>query len=583
MNIYELVHDKVISVIEQECKSKAWEDLNLKSITIEIPNDSRFGEISTNAAMILAPQLKMSPIAIAKLLKGRLDEDKMFFNVSFAGAGFINLVLRPQVWQNELVNIIEKGDLYAKSRLGQGKQINVEYASPNPTGPMHIGHASGSIYGDALASLLEYVGYKVTRECYINDAGNQIDKVVESIYFRYLELFKKSKGALPKDCYPGEYVIDAARDLKSQYGDKFLSLARDEWHAELRKFAIEEMLKLIKQDLERLGVKHDVFFYESLLHKENRIHKLIDTLKAKGLVYSGTLEKPKGKIDDDWEEREQLLFKSTDFGDDVDRPLQKSDGTWTYFAADAAYLEEKLHRRFDELVLVIGPDHTGYKKRMYAMCAALNDGNNILDIKLSQLVIFLQNGKPLKMSKRAGNFISIEQVLDLVGKDVIRFMMLTRKPNTVMEFDIEKVKEQSKDNPVFYVQYAHARGCSILRNAEESYKQAFTKAVERTDSVNLSLLDSEPELDLIRYLSYWPRQVSTAAANHDPQRLVAYLQALAAKFHSLWNLGNTEQNFRFIIEDDLEITSARLVLVQGVLKIIGSGLRLIGVEPAPKM
>ena len=583
MNIYELVHNKIVSIIEREIELGHWEKLRLNHITTEIPHDSRYGDISTNAAMVLAPQLKKTPLDIAKLLKARLESDHMFLNVSFAGAGFLNFVLKPDIWQRELINIIDKGDLYAKSNIGQGKTINVEYASPNPTGPMHIGHASGSIYGDALSSLLEYAGYKVTRECYINDAGNQIDIVAESIYLRYLELFKKNKGEFPKNYYPGEYIIDAARDLKSKYGNKFVKANKDEWHPALREFAIKEMLKLIKKDLERLGIKHDIFFYESLLHKENRIHKLVYKLKELDLIYQGVLTQPKGKSDGDWEEREQLLFRSTSYGDDLDRPLQKSNGTWTYFAADAAYLEEKINRKFSELVLIIGPDHTGYKKRMQAMCAALNEGKCILDIKLSQFVVFLEDGTPLKMSKRAGNFVTIEQVLDLVGKDVIRFMMLTRKPNSVMVFDVEKVKEQSKDNPVFYVQYAHARGSSVLRNAEESMHEAYEKAVEAWDKVNLTLLDSETELDLIKYLSYWPKQVRGAAIKHDPQRLVTYLQTLAAKFHAFWNIGNESQNLKFIVADNFELTSARLVLVQAVLKILGSGLRLIGVEPVSKM
>ena len=583
MNIYELVHNKIISVIEQVAKDESWEGLKLKNIIAEIPNDSRYGDISTNAAMILAPQLKKSPLDIAKLLKERFEGDHIFSNVSFAGAGFLNFILKPHIWQEELVAILDKGILYAKSDVGQGRRINVEYASPNPTGPMHIGHASGSIYGDALAALLEYVGYKVTRECYINDAGNQIDTVAESIYLRYLELFKKGDREFPKDCYPGEYIIEVARDFKSREDDKFVKATKEEWHPAFRKFAVEEMLKLIRQDLESLGIKHDVFFYESMLHKDDRIHRLLNKLKELGLVYRGTLEKPKGKDDSEWEEREQLLFRSTKYGDDADRPLQKADGSWTYFAADAAYLEEKIGREFDELVLMLGPDHTGYKKRMQAMCSALNGGKCILDIKLSQLVVLLQNGQPLKMSKRAGNFISIEQVLELVGKDVIRFMMLTRKTNSIMEFDVDKVKEQSKDNPVFYVQYAHARGCSVLANAEESAQEAFRLAKEAWDKVDLSLLSTETDLDLIKYLSYWPKQVQGAAIMHDPHRLVSYLQVLAGKFHAFWNIGSGSQDLRFIVANNSGLTSARLVLVQAMLAVIGSGLRLIGVEPVSRM
>lgn len=583
MKVYEEVHSKILQAVEHVAKEESWPEINLSNINLEIPNDSRFGELSTNAAMIIAPQIKKQVLDIAKSLKTRLDKDHIFFNVSFVPNGFINFILKPHAWQKELITIIEKGDLYAQSNLGENKRINIEYASPNPTGPMHIGHARGAIYGDALSSLLSYVGYKVTRECYINDAGNQVDTVAESIYLRYLELhdshaFKK----FPENFYPGEYIIEAAKKLQADHGDKLVNAPKTKWHPILREFAIKEMLALIKKDLHEMGVTQDVLFYESHLHQAGRLTQLIEALDAKGLVYKGSLEDPKSGIKAQSGE-ELLLFKATTYGDDIDRALKKSDGTWTYFAADSAYLADKLNRKFNELILVLGADHVGYKKRLEAMCMALNGGKCILDVKLCQMVVYLQNGKPLKMSKRAGNFVSVEQILKLVGKDILRFMMLTRKNDAGINFDVEKVQEQSKDNPVFYVQYAHARGCSVLANASNEMPNALKKAKESWNNVRLDLLNTEAELDLMRLLSYWPRQVKSAAINHDPTRLITYLQTLAGKFHAFWTVGKGSHDLRFIVQNNEELTSARLILVMATLTIISSGLNLVGVKPVSKM
>jgi arginyl-tRNA synthetase len=530
--------------------------------------------------MVLAAQLKMRPNAVAEILKQQLELEPMFQSVSVAGPGFINFIIKRTLWQKELLKIMQAGDDYARSNIGQGKRINVEYASPNPTGPMHVGHARGTIYGDVLGSLLEYVGYKVVRECYINDAGNQVDTVARSICTRYMECCGVSDPKdFPQGQYPGQYIIDAAAKLKSEQGANLLSMSPEERHALIREFAINEMMALIKTDLQRLGVTPDIFFYESQLHKEGRLQQLIDELQKRDLVYRGVLDDPKGHEPDASSKQELLLFRATAYGDDIDRALQKSDGTWTYFAADSAYLADKVSRKFDELILVLGADHIGYKKRIQAMCSALNNGKCMLDVQFCQLVVYMQGGKPLKMSKRTGNFISVEQVLEMVGKDILRFMMLNRKNDVVMHFDVDEVREHSKDNPVFYAQYAHARGCSVLAGAAASDALAIAK----NSTVDVALLVCAEELELMKILSYWPRQLTNAAINRDPSRVISYLNDVAAKFHGLWSAGKNDNSLRFIIEGNDALTRARLLLVMSTLKIISSGLKIIGVQPVTKM
>ena len=579
MDIYEVVRNKIIIVTEVLSVEYGWGDINIDAIVAEVPGDATHGEVATNVAMVLARPAKKSPRDIANLIVAELKKDDFFCQIEIAGPGFINLTLKPEHWYSELSSILREGDNYARSNIGQGKKINMEFASPNPTGPMHIGHARGAIYGDVLASLLQYTGYQVVREYYVNDAGVQMDNVVRSCYLRYSELCGKKIGEFPKSCYPGEYVVDAAKVLRNNHGDTLLELEEDKWQPIIREFALAYMMDLIKSDLLSLGIKHDVFFYETTLHKENKIAAVVQYMEDKNLVYKGVLEAPKGKTTSDWDSREQLLFKSTDFGDDVDRPLQKSDGSWTYFAADIAYLQNKLQRKFDDLMLILGADHIGYQNRLYAACKALNNNELILHIKLCQMVIYLKNGEPLKMSKRAGNFETVKQVVEVVGRDIIRFIMLTIKNDSILEFDLAKVQELSKDNPVFYVQYAHARAHSVLENAESILPNF---AIEKSN-IDLTLLNSDVELDLIRTLSYWPKQVKLAALHQEPHRITLYLIHLATKFHSLWSKGKDQKSLRFIISDDLELTKARLTLLQAMITIIASGLGLIGVAPIKKM
>lgn len=579
MNIYFLVYNEILSVLKKA--NMISEDVRLDSITVDMPTEEGHAEITSNAAMVLAKFLRKSPRDIAVKIKGLLEaQTSVFKTIEVAGPGFINLTLKAEYWYQELSNIIKSSDDYGKSDIGKNKKVNLEFASPNPTGPMHIGHARGAIYGDVLASLLQYVGYDVVKEFYVNDAGNQINFVVDSIFFRYRELYGHDVGELPEGCYPGEYIIDAAKILQEKHSDSLLEMDSKERTKLIRSFAVTTMMDLIKHDLSLLGVKHDLFFYESSLHKENKIEETINFLKKNDMVYRGVLGKPKGHSSDDWDSREQLLFKSTKYGDDVDRALQKADGSWTYFAAETAYMRSKLDRGFNDLVMVLGADHVGFVKRAKALCYSL-DKNSDLDIKICQLVSFLKDNKPLKMSKRAGNFIGVKDVVDMVSKDIIRFMMLIKKNTHPIDFDVDKVVEQSKDNPVFYVQYANARASSVLRSIKELDKDFIEKISSST--VDLSLLNSEKELTLVRILSYWPKIVERSAISHDPHRIITFLQNVAVHFHSLWTHAREDVHFKFVHEDNMPLTKARAVLAFSTSIVISSGLSIIGVKPANKM
>lgn len=583
MNIYNLVKEKIISIVYSLAKEYDWHDINIAPIVVEIPANPSHGDMSSNAAMVIAKSARTSPREIASLIEKCLKEDSTFSSACVAGAGFINMRISGKFWQEELNTILSLQEDYGKSDIGAGKKINIEFVSPNPTGPIHIGTARSAVYGDVLASLLTYTGHNVTKECYINDAGNQIDVLVKSLHIRYMQVMNRYSGDFPEMCYPGEYLIDAAKALHSKHDDKFSDITVQTNYDFLREFAINFMLDMIKNSLKSLGVSHDVFFHEINLHKENKISEAVDFLESKGLIYRGILEVPKGNAEDDWEEREQLLFKTTEYGDDVDRPLQKSNGMWTYFAAEIAYVQNKLDRGFSDLICVLGADHVGYQKRMLAACKALNNDDCILDIKLCQLVSFLKDGKPFKMSKRSGNFLSVDEVLEIVSKDIIRFMMLTRKNDVTMDFDFAKVREQSKDNPVFYVQYAYARGFSVLSNSISQMPEISEYLGDLQSQADLSLISSDRELDLMKYLSYWPKHVEVSALASEPHKIVFYLQALAAKFHSFWNVGKNESDMRFIIKDNLELTKARLALVKATMIVIGNGLKIIGVTPAKRM
>jgi arginyl-tRNA synthetase len=520
----------------------------------------------------------MNPRAIAEALAVKLAADPLIASADVAGPGFLNMHLVPAAWQG-IVKSALSDQGFGRSNLGQGQRMLVEYVSANPTGPLHVGHTRGAVFGDALASLLDYAGYDVTREYYINDGGAQVDVLARSVYLRYVEAHDLTVD-WPEGSYPGDYLIPVGEALKEKVGSEYLDQSEDVWLDDVRLFATDAMMALIRTDLAQLGIEMDSFYSEKSLYGSGLIEKAIAELKAKGLIYQGVLEPPKGKTPEDWEPREQTLFRSTAHGDDVDRPVQKSDGAWTYFAPDIAYHYGKVQRGYDALIDVFGADHGGYVKRMKAAVAALSDGKVPLDIKLTQLVKLYQNGAPFKMSKRAGTFITLRDVVDEVGPDVTRFHMLTRKNDAPLDFDFAKVLEQSKDNPVFYVQYAHARVNSVLRKAQDAGIAVDDATLA---AVDLSGLTHEAELAVARKIAEWPRLVEIAAKGHEPHRIAFYLYDLASDFHALWNRGNDDAALRFLQMGDSDTTQAKIALIRAVAIVISHGLGILGVTPAQEM
>ncbi|WP_308915317.1 arginine--tRNA ligase [Jannaschia sp. LMIT008] len=554
-------------------------DLDLSNVAVEPPRDMAHGDMATNAAMVLAKPAERKPRDIAGPLAAILVRDARIETAEVAGPGFLNLRLTADAWRGLVGAVLDAGNDFGRSDLGGGTRINVEYVSANPTGPLHAGHARGAVFGDALASLLSFAGHDVTREYYINDGGAQVDVLARSVYLRYLEAHGRSFA--PEDgTYPGDYLVPVGQALKHQFGDAFVDRPEDVWLSRVRDFAIDAMMDLIRQDLARIGVAMDVFYSERSLYGTGRIEAALDDLKGKGLIYRGTLEPPKGKLPEDWEPREQTLFRSTAHGDDVDRPIQKSDGGWTYFAPDIAYHYDKITRGFDALIDVFGADHGGYVKRMKAAVSALSDGRVPLDVKLTQLVKLKRGGAELKMSKRAGTFVTLADVVDMVGPDVTRFVMLTRKNDAPLDFDVDAVLEQSKDNPVFYVQYASARIHSVLRRANEAGIDVSDTALRAADP---SVLTHEAELALLARLAEWPRLVEIAARAHEPHRVAFYLYDLAASFHGLWNRGHDDATLRFVQEGDPATSQGKIALARATGVVIGSGLSILGVEPATEM
>ena len=552
--------------------------LSTDAISVEPPRDAGHGDMSTNAAMVLAKPAGMTPRAIADLLVGRLAADPRVTLAEVAGPGFINLRLAAAVWQGVVLSALTNPD-FGKSTLGQGRRVNVEFVSANPTGPLHVGHTRGAVFGDALASLLAYAGWEVTREYYINDAGAQVDVLARSAYERYREACGQAPE-IAEGLYPGDYLVQVGEDMKAKYGDSLLDKGEQYWLAEVREFATAAMMQMIREDLAQINVTMDVFSSEKALYGTGQIEAAIQRLRDLGLIYEGTLEPPKGKTPEDWEPREQTLFQSTKFGDDVDRPVMKSDGSWTYFAPDIAYHFDKVNRGFDALIDVLGADHGGYVKRMKAAVAALSGGRVPLDIKLTQLVKLWKGGEPFKMSKRAGNFVTLRDVVDLVGADVTRFTMLTRKNDAPLDFDFAKVLEQSKDNPVFYVQYAHARVQSVLRKARDAGIDVSPETLARAD---LTKLAHEAELKVARQIAEWPRLVEIAARGNEPHKIAFYLYEMASDFHSLWNRGNDDPSLRFLQDGDPATSSAKIALISAVAVVISAGLGILGVKPVDEM
>ena len=562
--------------------------IDLSRVVVEPPREATHGDMATNAAMVLAREAKTKPRDLAEQIATKLRADDLIAAVEVAGPGFINITLKPTAWVETLRTVLGEGDSYGKSVVGGGGQVNVEYVSANPTGPMHVGHCRGAVFGDALSNLLAFAGYDVTREYYINDAGAQVDVLARSAYLRYREALGESIGQIPEGLYPGDYLKPVGQALATEHGDKLLAMPEGGWLPIVREKAIAMMLEEIKGDLAALNIRHDVFLSERSLIEtaNNKVSETIDFLRSRGDVYEGRLPPPKGGPVEDYEDRLQTLFRATAYGDDIDRPLIKSDGSYTYFASDIANHKNKFDRGFRDLIDVFGADHGGYVKRMQAAVKAVTAGQATLDVKVVQLVRLLRGGEPVKMSKRSGDFVTLREVVDEVGSDAVRFMMLFRKNDAVLDFDLAKVIEQSKDNAVFYVQYGHARGHSVFRNAREVVPELPEQTSARAAFLGgaaLERLTDPSELDLLRRLALYPRTVEAAALSHEPHRIAFYLYDLASEFHALWNRGHDLPYLRFIINNDAEITKARLALVQGVVSVLASGLAVLGVRAPDEM
>lgn len=590
MNIFNLYKDRILGIVNDLVKASALpQGLDLSKVAAEPPRDATHGDIATNVAMVLSKPVGKNPREIAALLTEPLKKLQGVTEVSIAGPGFINLRLVGSTWANTLRHVLTIGTKFGDGDVGQGAAVNVEYVSANPTGPMHVGHARGAVVGDALARLLAKAGFKVTKEYYINDAGGQVNSAARAVRMRYLQVLGRLsedefQAALARKEieYGGAYLIPIAETLAKRDGDKWAAGDESAWLAPIKAFVVAEMMVMIKDDLAALGVQHDLFTSEKALVGSGKVNSAVKFLEDAGLMYTGILEPPKGKMPDDWEARPQRLFKATEFGDEIDRPLQKSDGSWTYFAGDIAYHKDKVDRGFFQLINVWGADHGGYVKRVQAALKALTAGKGELDVVLCQMVKVLNNGEPVKMSKRAGNFVTMRDLIDAVGKDVVRFIMLTRKSDAGLDFDYAKVTEKTRDNPVFYVQYAHARGRSVFRHAKDMWPSA-----DFSDSglaqAQLDLLQDPDEIGALRLMAAWPRIVEQAALTHEPHRVAFYLNDLASQFHGLWNKGNDATELRFLQADNQAISLARLALVRGVGLVIASGLDVYGVEPVEEM
>ena len=578
MNVYKIYLDQLTQLLFNfKSDNNLTFDFNeiLTKLTLEPPKSLDHGDMSTNLAMILSKYLSLKPIQIANMFIGYIAKLPGVDEVNVAGPGFINIKLTEKTWNSCLKSILSNEKKWDATDLGNGKKINIEYISANPTGPLHAGHTRGAVFGDALASLLKEVGYEVTKEYYINDAGSQIDKLVNSALLRYEECLGKKIKEIPEGLYPGEYLKEVGQKLVEQFGSDLKSNEPSKVSELVRQVSLDVIMKIIRNDLLRLGIEMDVYTSEKEIISGSLLEKTLSILEDKDLIYKGILDPPKGTKPKNWEEREQLLFKSSNFGDDTDRALKKSDGSWTYFATDMAYHLDKINRTNGNLINVLGADHIGYISRINAAVQALSDGSISIDTKVCSLVNLLEDGKPVKMSKRSGNFVTLSDIIDAVGKDVIRFIMLTRRNDQSLDFDFKKVTEKSKDNPVFYVQYAHARCNSIFKSANVLEKDLLAD--------NFSNLTTKEEIELIKFISLWPRSLELAAKNHEPHRLCYYLIELSSLFHSLWNKGKDDQSFKFIIDNNKKLTNSRLCLVKAVAMTIRKGLKILSIEPVFEM
>ncbi len=585
MNLYAYFSDRIFAALDAlKADGTLPDDVKARGVTAEPPRDPAHGDVATNAAMVLAKQAKMPPRDLAEKLAAVLGEDDDVAHVEVAGPGFINIRVASTFWPRVLTSVLELRGDFGRSRTGAGEAVNVEYVSANPTGPLHVGHVRGAVFGDALAALLEFTGFDVTTEYYVNDAGAQVDVLARSAYMRYREALGRDVGDIPEGHYPGDYLKPVGEQLAAKYGESLLDADETEWLPVVRADAIDAMLALIKDDLAALDIDQEHFFSERSLiaGPTDKVAETVEELREKGLIYEGRLPPPKGKLPDDWEDREQTLFRATEFGDDVDRALMKSDGTYTYFASDIAYHNDKFKRGFRNMIDVWGADHGGYVKRMRAAVKAVTGGEAELDVKICQLVRLFRGGEPVKMSKRAGEFVTLREVVDEVGPGPVRFMMLYRKNDAPLDFDFVKVTEQSRDNPVFYVQYAHARAYSVFRNTLEVFPDLKPESLDPV-KLKLSLLQSEDELALVRRISQFPRVVESSALAHEPHRIAFYLHELAGDFHSLWNRGKELPQLRFINDANRDLTEARIALVSSIAEVLANGLRILGVQPIREM
>ena len=557
-------------------------DLDLTKLVVEPPRNAAHGDVANNLPLILASQIKGNPLEIGKKLIEIFRNDEYTAEATLAPPGFINIRLKPRAYYAVLSEILDTGSDYGVSASGAGRKINVEFVSANPTGPLHVGHCRGAIFGDALANLLKASGATVTREYYINDAGAQIETLARSVYLRYREALGEDIGEIPPGLYPGDYLKPVGEALRDEHGRKLLELTDKEWLPIVSNKSIAMMMDMIRTDLAALDIRHEVFSSERALLESGAIPETIAAMRRQGLVYQGRLPPPKGQLPEDWEDREQTLFRATAFGDDIDRPLQKSDGSYTYFAGDVAYARDKISRGFDELIYVLGADHSGYVKRLKAIARALSENRVEVSVPITQLVKLFSGGEPVRMSKRAGEFVTLREVVDEVGPGVVRFMMLYRKNDAPLDFDFVRVTEQSRDNPVFYVQYAHARICSVFRNAVEELGEAVASDASLSEA-DFTLLSDDSELDVIRRLSQYPRLLEAAAATREPHRIAFYLYDLAAEFHSLWNKGKESPHLRFILLNNTKLSIARLALLRAIRYVLSNGLHLLGVRPVDAM
>lgn len=578
MDVFASISDKIKTALGELYPDAGDMDTLAARATVEPPRDAAHGDVSSNIAMLCAKPLKSNPREVATKIADRLSEDPDIVLVEVAGPGFLNFRLAANMWAAVLQSVLDRPRDFGRPVSGERSRVNVEFVSTNPTGPLHVGHTRGAVFGDALAALLAFCGHDVTREYYVNDAGAQIDVLARSAFLRYREALGEDIGTIPQGLYPGDYLVPVGQAMADRFADTLLNMPQEEWLALVKPFVLEQMMDLVRADLKLLGITHDTFFSEQTLHGEGGlIEKTLADLRRKGLVYQGKLDPPKGKVPEDWEDREQTLFRATDFGDDTDRPLVKSNGDYTYFAADIAYHRDKFLRGFNDQIIVLGADHSGYTKRLQAAVRAVSDNKASIDVKICQIVRLMRDGKPFKMSKRAGDLITVRDLVGEVGTDAVRFMLLFRRNEAAMDFDFARVKEQTRDNPVFYVQYAHARAHSVNRTAARDMPELDT-SIDALRAADLSLLTSAAEVDLLRMLAQWPRQVAAAARTHEPHRIAFYLYDLAAAFHGFWSRGKQDPSLRFVNQQQPELTRARLAMVWATRQTLALGLGLLGVS-----